>query len=116
MKQYTTKQVARVSKRHETAIARLVKEGKLKGERGERNRWVIEGESLPVLAETVKKLLPKGGWRKRVAPKVKVSEKTPANLSQVLRFMELSEATREMLLDIGEKASEDTITLLVGLV
>lgn len=116
MKQYTVRQVARVSKRHETAITRLAKKGKIKATRGPRKAWIIEGESLPALADAVKKLLPKGGWHKRVAPKRVRKSKPAANLEQVLEFMEFSDSKRALLLQLGAKTTEENIALLMGLV
>lgn len=114
MKRYTVKQVAQASKRHKTAVARLVKEGKIKGEKSGRT-WLVHGESLPALAQTVKELTPKGGWHKRVAPK-KRSKKPAANLEQVLEFMEFSDSKRALLLQLGAKTTEENIALLMGLV
>ena len=130
MKTYTASQVARFTKRAPSTIGRLCATGKLKAERvagaglaGKRT-WVISIHSddkdrtdKEVLIDTVRKLVPKGGYTKKVAPKATTPQKaTPLALSQVIRFMALSESAREMLLTIGEKANEVTLEVLVGLV
>jgi antibiotic biosynthesis monooxygenase (ABM) superfamily enzyme len=119
--QWTVAQVARITKRSDTVIAKLAKEGKLKASWGHspsgRKAWLVEhAGTRQELVEKVHGLVPKGGYRKNVAPKKSKSAKTPLALQQVLQFMELSDNSRQMLLLIGQKATEETLELLVGLV
>ena len=119
MKTYTTAQLSRIAKRSTSVISRLVKESKLVPKntvrtKAGRNTYSFEFADKENAIAVVHKLVPRGGFRKNIALKAKA--KTPANLAQVLRFMELPEDRRELLLNLGEKVTNETLELLMGLV
>lgn len=118
IKIYSAPQIARFSKRADSSIVRLFAQGIIKGEKknhGKFNKltWVTEGEKDELIA-LVHKHVPRGGYhQKKNSGKPKTN--TPMNLNQVMRFLELPEETREMLLTIGEVATTETLEVLVGL-
>jgi hypothetical protein len=117
-KMYTVPQLARYAKRSESAINRLLKTGKLKGDQtGPKRSWLVPCGSKEEVVATIHALMPRGGYSRGNGgrPSKAAKKRTSDTIHLLKTWLDIDETKRAKLLKVAERFSTDELDIILEL-